>query len=204
MIDTKYARVAKVVDGAVTGHGTLSSIYPSASWKREMTEEELNGMGFYLIESKEYGRFQESIATEPYFQVGSVFDNQVADKPLDEAKDEAISEIKALFAEYVAVGVTVGGVDIDTSPAAQMEVANLHADVQRRGGTRLFVTRSGAEVTADLDTTTAILDAVAAHVDRCRENEAMLRRQVAAATSIEDLEAIRMNDGWTDLEPIDV
>ena len=131
-----------------------------------------------------------------------VQDFDVVEVDLDTAKANRKAQVTAKRWEIETGGIEFNGVQVLTAIEDQNRIASicLSAVSSKVSGTTFtpvkFKTASGEWVTLDADTLIAIGDAVTAHVEHCFTNESRLHALCDEATSISELLAIDIEDGW--------
>ncbi len=110
---------------------------------------------------------------------------------LDDERQIKIQEIAYERWKEETGGITLNGVDIATDRGSQALLAGAVLKAQDDPGYVVNWKAKNGWFQIDAATLTAIADAVRAHVQACFDKERELQEKIMAATSIEELEAIK-------------
>jgi len=121
----------------------------------------------------------------------------VTDTPLSEVKARRIAELSALRYQHETAGITLSGMTIETDRQSQALITGAWSISQINPAILIDWKAETGWIQIDAATISGIAMAVASHVQACFSNERVLSTAIAAATTIEALNAVDLTVGWS-------
>jgi len=116
--------------------------------------------------------------------------------PLAELRQTKLAELAALRYQHETAGITLSGMTIETDRQSQALITGAWSFAQLNPAVLIDWKGTNGWVQIDAATISAIANAVATYVQACFSNERVLSTAIAAATTIEALNAIDLTAGW--------
>jgi hypothetical protein len=116
---------------------------------------------------------------------------------LDELGAQKLAELAALRWERETGGTTVNGMPVATDAVSQTKYIGAVVGAQIDPNAVInWKMADGTFVSLDAQAITAVAMAVRAHVQTCFNNEAVLKEEIEAATTAEEIAAVDLDTGW--------
>jgi len=116
--------------------------------------------------------------------------------PLAELRQTRLNELAALRYQHETAGITLNGMTIETDRQSQALITGAWSFSQLNPAALIDWKGVTGWVQIDAAAISAIAGAVATHVQACFSNERVLSEAIAAATTVEALNAIDLTVGW--------
>jgi hypothetical protein len=112
-------------------------------------------------------------------------------------KPDKLAELAALRWQKETGVMTFDGMAVSTDPVSQTKILGALVGTQIDPNAVIkWKMADGTFVTLDAQAITAVAMAVRGHVQACFDREAVLKEEVEAATTAEEVAAVDLNTGW--------
>lgn len=180
---------------------------PETSFRKEISAAKLAEFGVYPATVKERpATSQWQTATRdalPTQDAGGnwVYGWTVHTMPLDQAKAARVQELAARrYKEEVSGAVIRTDPPVIVSTDRTTQAKLIAAYVKAAANPEYVITNwkapEGFFISLNAEKIIQVANAVEAHVQACFSNEAALSEQIANASSLEELDAVNLDDGW--------
>jgi hypothetical protein len=112
-------------------------------------------------------------------------------------KPDKLAELAAVRWQKETGGMTFGGMAVSTDPVSQTKILGALVGAQIDPNAVIkWKMADGTFVPLNAQAITAVAMAVRAHVQACFDREAVLKEEVEAATTAEEVGAVDLNTDW--------
>jgi len=117
--------------------------------------------------------------------------------PVSEVKTQRLNELTAIRYQHETAGIALNGATIKTDLDSQAKINGAWSAAQMDPAILIDWKAETGWIQIDAATISGIAMAVASHVQACFSNERVLSTAIAAATTIEALNAVDLTVGWS-------
>ena len=155
-------------------------------------DADLAAIELYRVERVEPDENSIVTGRELVFEGGRVLDRPIErGRTIEESRDQAFERIKRARDKHIASGISVSGVHVHTDDLSQQRLVGAalaatidpETTINWKMSDGQFATLSGTQIIG-------IAQAVRDHVQAAFDTEAMLRAQINAAETIEEIDAV--------------